>query len=251
MLYKPTLQEVADNLRHALAQRKCIIILGTCQVEYKGRTRSSLTSGERIVLIKSDGAVLVHRPTGHEPVNWQPSNSIFRTYLSESYFTLDAVRREPPESLMIKFTKVNALTAAVLSDVGEFTLHVSESEMRQAIIAEPTLLLSNFKPISFEKKVEPGFIDVYGVDSEGRLVVVELKRVRASKSAVLQLSKYVNYLRAMTNGNVRGILAAPGLLRGAHKLLATLGLEFVQVDLERFARIAASCKEMRIVDFLN
>jgi RecB family endonuclease NucS len=220
-------------------------------VQYHGRARSTLASGERIVLIKTDGAVLVHRPTGYEPVNWQPSDCRFRTRLENESLIIDAVRNDPHESLSVHFERVSVVMTARLSDAGEFSLHVSEKEMQQAVIAEPKLLLPDFKPISYEKQVEPGFIDVYGLDSEGRLVIVELKRVSAGKAAAIQLSKYVEYVKTMTQKEIRGILAAPGLLRGTQKLLATLGLEFVHVDLERCARVVSSRREIKIVDFFT
>lgn len=250
VLREPTLQTAANCVRQALAQHQCILLLGECEVEYHGRARSTLASGERIVLIKTDGAVLVHRPTGYEPVNWQPSDCRFRTRLENKSLIIDAVHSEPHESLSVHFANVAVFVAARLSDIGEFNLHVSEREMQQAVVAEPKLLLPDFRPISFEKQVEPGFIDVYGLDSEGRLVVVELKRVNAGRAAALQLSRYVAYVKTTTQKKIRGILAAPGLQRGTQKLLATLGLEYIHVDLERCARVVSSQKERKIVDFL-
>ena len=251
VLHRPTLSSVAESIRHALAQRQCIVLLGTCHVEYIGRARSTLASGERMILIKSDGAILVHRPVGYEPVNWQPPGCHFRSRLENETLVVDAVRSEPNESLSIHFSDMVVFVATKLSDVADFNLHVSEKEMQQAIVAEPKLLMPDLKLISYEKQVEPGFIDIYGLDSTGRLVIAELKRVNAGKAAVIQLSKYVDYVKTQTEKEIRGILAAPGLLKGTQKLLATLGLEFVQIDLERCARVISSQKERKIIDFLT
>ncbi len=251
VLHRPTLPSLVESTRHALTQHQCIVLVGTCQVEYKGRARSSLAGGERVVLIKTDGSVLVHRPVGYEPVNWQPPGGHFRTKLDNGALTIDAVRREPNESLSIRFVDVAVFIAAKLSDMADFSLHVSEKEMQQAIVAEPKLLLADLKLISYEKQVEPGFIDIYGLDSNGKLVVAELKRVNAGKAAAIQLSKYVEYVKTQTQKEIRGILVAPGLLKGVQKLLATLGLEFVQIDLERCSRVISSRKERKIVDFFT
>lgn len=251
VLHRPTLPSLVESTRHALTQRQCIVLVGTCQVEYKGRARSSLASGERIVLIKADGSVLVHRPVGYEPVNWQPSGNQFRTRLDNDAFVIDAIRRGPNESLNIRFVDVNLFFAARLHDMADFSLHVSEKEMQQAIVAEPKLLLKNLRLISYEKQVEPGFIDIYGIDSDGKLVVAELKRVNAGKAAAIQLSKYVDHVKMQTQKEIRGILVAPGLLKGTQKLLATLRLEFVQIDLERCSRVISAHKERKIVDFLK
>jgi RecB family endonuclease NucS len=105
--------------------------------------------------------------------------------------------------------------------------------------------------VAYEKKVEPGFIDIYGLDSENRLVVAELKRVRAGRAAALQLAKYVEHVRRTTPLNVRGVLAAPKIAKGTQRILATLGLEFVPVDLEKCAQVIASRRDKRMVEFLR
>lgn len=55
---------------------KCLLVVGNCCVEYQGRASSKLGPGERIVIIKEDGALLVHRPTGYEPINWMPGQDV-------------------------------------------------------------------------------------------------------------------------------------------------------------------------------
>ena len=71
-------------------------------------------------------------------------------------------------------------------------------------LLKPELLEEGFKPISWEKKVEPGFVDIYGEDKNGKLVIVEVKRKTASKEAALQLAKYIEPIKAKVNREVRG-----------------------------------------------
>jgi len=75
VLTNPELKEAAAAIKKALGQRRTIIVAGECKVLYSGRAKSTLESGERILIIKEDGSLLVHRPVGYEPVNWQPSGS--------------------------------------------------------------------------------------------------------------------------------------------------------------------------------
>ena len=79
-----------------------------------------------------------------------------------------------------------------LLDSGDFLLNASEDDMHRAILLKPELLEEGFKPISWEKKVEPGFVDIYGEDKNGKLVIVEVKRKTASKEAALQLANILN-----------------------------------------------------------
>jgi RecB family endonuclease NucS len=177
-------------------------------VRYVGRARSTLEPGERILIIKADGSLLVHRPVGYEPVNWQPSGSIFHVRSSENGLEVHAVRQKPRENVKITFSNVIMVSALSLQDSGEFLLYASEEDMQKAILARPDLLEEGFRPISYEKKVEPGFVDVYGEDKDGNLVVVEIKRKTANKEAVLQLARYIEAIKSKSNRKMPGRILA-------------------------------------------
>jgi len=250
----PSLDEAASILNEAFSERRTVLIVGNCWVEYHGRASSNLEPGERIAIIKEDGSVLVHRSRGYEPVNWQPPGCILQVYRGEGYLTIVSVKKSPRETVKIFFDKIFFISVLELRDEGEFSLYASEEDMRRAILTEPSMIEEGFKPIEYEKKVEPGFIDVYGVDKDGRMVVVEIKRRTAGREAVLQLSRYVEALRADLGREVRGILAAPDISREAGKLLVSLGLDFKRVDPKRCSQILSrSCGksgERKIMDFL-
>ncbi|MBS7608328.1 MAG: endonuclease NucS [Candidatus Bathyarchaeia archaeon] len=233
----PNIEEVEKIVKEALSQHKMLLVVGNCWVHYHGRATSKLKPGERVLIIKEDGSLLVHRSVGYEPVNWQPPGCIFHTRTNNKVLEIHAVRQKPPEMVQVFFDRVHMVSALSLKDEGEFALYASEEDMQKAILAEPSLLEEGFKPISFEKKVEPGFVDVYGVDTNGRLVVVEIKRKTAGKEAVLQLAKYIEAVKTRTNREVRGILAAPNIAKDTQRLLETLGLEFKALNPKKCAEI--------------
>jgi RecB family endonuclease NucS len=248
-LETPTVKIAAEFIKAAVAERKTIILVGNCCVEYKGRASSKLEPGERIVMIKEDGSVLVHRPNGYEPVNWQPAGCMFQTRIKGDTLRVRAVRRKPSESVNISFDHVYLIFAMKLIDRGVFSLHASESDMQQAILLEPSLLEEGFLPISYEKKVEPGFVDVYGVDRDGRLVVVELKRRTAGRDAALQLAKYVNCIKTVAKKELRGVLVAPRLAKGVKTLLTSLGLEFKALEPKKCAEVLRKSETRKLADF--
>jgi RecB family endonuclease NucS len=250
-LENPSVEEAAEFIREAVSERKAVILVGNCWVDYKGRASSKLELGERIVLIKEDGSVLVHRPVGYKPVNWQPAGCLFQTRVVGDVLRVRAVRRKPSESVDIFFDRVYLLSAMSLIDRGEFSLHASESDMQKAILLDPSLLELGFKPISYEKKVEPGFVDVYGVDGEGRLVVVEIKRKTAGKSAALQLAKYVDFVKTVVNREIRGVLVAPNLAKGVQKFLVILGLEFKALEPKKCADVLRRSETRKLADFFE
>jgi len=230
VLVSPNVAEAEKAVKEAVSQRKTLIVVGNCWVHYLGRAKSKLEPGERILIIKDDGSLLVHRSVGYEPVNWQPPGCIFQIQEKDNILEIRAVRRKPAESVKVFFDKIFMVSALSLADSGEFSLYASEEDMQKAILLEPSLLEEGFKPISYEKKVKPGFVDVYGVDRKGKLVVVEIKRKTAGKIAALQLAKYVDAVKGKANREVRGILVAPNIAKDVRRLLATLGLEFKSLD---------------------
>ncbi len=218
-------------------------------MHYTGRAKSKLEPGERILIMKEDGSLLVHRNVGYEPVNWQPSGCIFHTQTKEDVLEVHAVRQKPRESVTVFFDRIYMVSAISLQDSGEFALYASEEDMQKAILLEPSLIEEGFKPLSYEKKVEPGFVDVYGVDANGKLIVAEIKRKTAGKEAALQLAKYIEAVKGKTNREVRGILVAPDIAKDVQKLLATLGLEYKMVDPKKCAEILKKPKHGKLETF--
>ena len=247
----PTLTEAAALIGKAFAQRKTLIVAGNCHVHYAGRANSTLEPGERLLIIKADGSLLVHRPVGYEPVNWQPPGSIFHVQARENAIEVHAVRQKPRENVNVTFSSVYMVSALSLADSGEFLLHASEVDMHRAILLKPALLEEGFKPISYEKKVEPGFVDVYGVDKAGRLVVVEVKRKTAGKEAALQLAKYIDAIKVKANRELRGVLAAPSLCKDVQRLLVTLGLEFKALDPKKCAEVLKKAETAKLETFFE
>ncbi|WP_455364955.1 endonuclease NucS [[Eubacterium] cellulosolvens] len=240
---KPRLSfsDVEEKIKGALRSRKTVVIIGNCMVEYSGRAQSTLEYGDRVILVKQDGALLIHRPNGYLPVNWQPSRCHFHIGYDPDHLDLKAVRVSPSEKVHIRFRQVYAFSALKLKDEAQFSLYASEMEMQQAIMVKPDLLEPGFKILGFEKKVEPGFIDIYGQDREGRRVVVEIKRNLAGKEAALQLGQYI---RAIADDRpLRGIIAAPMLGKGCQRLLKSLNLEFRQIDPQECSEILLKMKK--------
>jgi len=251
VLENPDVERAAEFIGEAVSERKVVVVVGNCWVDYRGRASSRLEPGERIVVIKEDGSVLVHRPVGYEPVNWQPAGCLFQTRVVGDVLQVRAVRRKPPESVRISFDRVYLLSAMSLVDRGEFSLYASEEDMQKAILLEPSILEPDLKPITYEKKVEPGFVDVYGIDKNGKLVVVELKRKTAGRDAALQLAKYVDYVKTVANREVRGVLVAPRLARGVQRLLATLGLEFKALDPKKCMEVLGRSETRKLAEFFE
>ncbi len=251
VLENPSVEKAAKFIRDTISERKVVVVVGNCWVDYKGRASSKLSAGERIVVIKEDGSVLVHRPVGYEPVNWQPAGCLFQTSVVGEVLHVRAIRRKPSESVKISFDRIYLLSAMSLVDKGEFSLYASEEDMQKAILVEPSILEPEMQLITYEKKVDPGFVDLYCIDRNGRLVVVELKRKTAGRDAALQLAKYVDFMKTVASREVRGILVAPRLAKGVQRLLAILGLEFKALGPKKCAEILCRPETRRLAEFFE
>ena len=129
-LENPKLDGEAERIvREGLSQRKTLLLVGSCWVDYRGRANSRLELGERVVMIKEDGSVLVHRPSGYEAVNWQPPGCIFHSRLKDGVLQITAIRRTPAESLCISFNSFYIIAAMKLMDAGPFSLYASDAIM--------------------------------------------------------------------------------------------------------------------------
>jgi len=251
VLTEPTLVDAAAVIEKAFTQRRTLVVAGNCHVRYTGRANSKLEPGERLLIIKSDGSLLVHQPVGYEPINWQPPGSVFRAQIKDNELEIHGVRQKPRESVRVALDKIYMISALNLSDSGDFLLHASEDDMHRAILLKPELLEDGFKPISWEKKVEPGFVDIYGEDKDGKLVVVEIKRKTAGKEAALQLSRYMDAIKTKANRELRGVLAAPSLGKDVQRLLATLGLEFKALDPKKCAVVLKKAETAKLETFFK
>jgi hypothetical protein len=248
----PTLSDAAETLQKAFRARRLAIVVGNCRVDYEGRASSTLEWGERIAMIKQDGSVLIHRPTGYEPVNWQPPKCMVSVRLDDGSLVVNAFRPQPKETVSIEFKEIALVATGNLADSGEFALHVTEEQMKQAILTAPDLVETGLKPLQQEKNLgEAGFTDIFAEDKEGNLVVVEIKRVAASKDAVMQLQRYLDRVRKRINRPIRGMVVAPQLRKSAQPSLNTLKLEFVRLAPEKCFTVLKSRKDAKLSQFLS
>ncbi|MEM1628110.1 MAG: endonuclease NucS [Desulfurococcaceae archaeon] len=233
VLENPDLDIVSEELKKAIAGRKLVILIGTCKVDYEGRGASRLEEGERVIIIKQDGAVLVHRPEGYQPVNWQPSLAITEVLNKPGMgLIIHVVRDKPREYLTILLSKVNLVVIDKLTDTGEFTMYLDEGTLRDIIVENPDILEKGLRIVGVEKRLGDGYVDIYGIDVNGRPVVIELKRSLATKEAVLQLYKYVKLFEKEHGVSPRGILVSPSFSPSALESLNRLGLEYKSIDLK-------------------
>lgn len=227
---KPSLEEAHELIEQAIREKLVVCLVGQCIVNYVGRAGSVLPQGERIVIMKPDGTLLVHKKDKREPVNWNPPGCRATAKLTKEGLQIFSHRQKPKETLLVLFKELKLLATFDLVDEEELYLVGSEKDLIDMVFNNPGLIEDGLRPIEREKMTRYGAIDLYGIDRDGNGVVVEFKRGRAELAGVSQLKRYVDEIKEKHEKNVRGILVAPNITSSALKLLKEYGLEYVKIS---------------------
>jgi endonuclease len=206
------------------------LLVARCEVRYSGRLDAVLPEALRLVMIKSDGSVMVHADTGgYKPQNWM---------------TPPTVIEEEPGSIVVRKRagatedRLDIRIAEVVSDVthdmGEAAALEKdgvERDLQEALAAAPESCGEGFRLVRREWPTDIGPVDLMCRDLDDGWIAVEIKRV-ATIEAVEQLTRYLERIRhdpAM--GACRGVLAAQTIKPQARVLAEARGIACVEVDL--------------------
>lgn len=91
----------------------------------------------------------------------------------------------------------------------ENIITLTESEIEALIIENPTLLEDGLKIIDNQVQTEVGILDILAKDSDGKYVIIELKRDRSSDEVIGQISRYMGIVMEeynLSKNDIRGII---------------------------------------------
>lgn len=214
----------------ALARNEFIVFACSCSIRYSGRAESFLGGGDRLIIIKGDKGLLVHQPEGNNPVNYMKSGSSHSVSVQDKQLVLKSSNLFGKEFMEVAVDRVYFFNSYKLEDVQSIVVSGTEEDMSKMLYENPEMIEKGFSPVSQEEQTKYGFIDVFGFDKEGKLVVVECKRYCADLGAVTQLRRYVEKVQESKGvSSVRGILAAPKITDNALNMLTDWGFTFVSV----------------------
>ncbi len=207
------------------------VIVARCAIGYSGRLVTRLGSGDRVVLFKDDGSVVVHALRGAKPVNYMPGPTV----VEESGDVIAVRRTDSEESLLIVLEEIHSdvgypqlIDEAILEREGR------ELEIHQLLALAPDVIEQGLVVVERERPTAVGPVDLVCRDAEGRLALIEVKRVRAVVAAVEQVVRYREQVREDPAArDVRALLVAPDFAPQARVLAAQRNVECVLLDVER------------------
>lgn len=230
-----------DFLRSELGERM-VAVIARCRIDYQGRASSTLSAGDRMILFKPDGTLLVHTAGKLKPVNWQPPGCTFHAGIEKEDLVVTCTREKPKELVRITLEEVYAIQSFTLRDDEGLELSGTEDDMQALLAQRPDLVEPGFKFWSRERSSRRGPMDLYGEDVQGRRVIVETKRRAATVGDVEQIRRYVEKEQAARGDGikVRGILLAPTVSDTAKRYLVDLGLEWREIPWDRLLKVKES-----------
>jgi endonuclease len=239
------------KIADALQRPETIIIGAECEVQYYGKVESTLPLGDRLIIIKADRTLLVHQPSGVNPINYMKEGTEHKIVKNDEGTFLKSRHLFYKDYMDIKIHKIHFVSTHLLEDGHKIVIAGTEEHMSDMIYDNPAIIEKGFKPFSREEHTKYGFIDVFGTDKNGKLVIVECKRDFADFKAVSQLHRYIQKMvesKGVKEKDIRGIIAAPRITENALDMLKKQGYEFVSVQppkyLEKYDK-----KQMRLGEY--
>ena len=213
------------------------LIVARCEVVYTGRLTAVLPDSTRLIMVKSDGAVLVHADAGgYKPLNWMtPPTTIEEKPGIQEEPRLLVVRKRAGKTEDRLEIRLHDVLSDVEHEMGEAAPLEKEGVERdlQLLLAErPDALGERLRLVKREWPTDVGPVDLMCRDEDGSWVAVEIKRI-ATVEAVEQLSRYLERIRLdPARAGCRGVLAAQLVKPQAATLAEARGFRCVEVDLD-------------------
>lgn len=214
------------------------LVIARCSVDYAGRLSAHLEPATRLLLLKSDGSILIHSDGGsYKPLNWMsPPCSL----------AVDQPDDEGRAAGVVEVWRVSHAKTADLLIISIYdVLHDSQHELGrdpglqkdgveahlQKLLAEQIEVVGEgYSLVRREYMTAIGPVDILARDSSGATVAIELKR-RGDIDGVEQLTRYLELLnRDPLLAPVSGVFAAQEIKPQARTLAEDRGIRCLLLD---------------------
>ena len=214
------------------------LVIARCSVDYAGRLSAHLPLATRLLLVKSDGSVLVHSDSlSYKPLNWMSPPCTLAAMEPDA---------DQAEAGVIQIWRVaQAKTADLLVVSIHEILHESAHELGhdpglqkdgaehhlQKLLAEQIELLGDgYRLVRREYMTAIGPVDLLATDAAGGSVAVEIKR-RGDIDGVEQLTRYLELMNRDPHlAPVTGVFAAQEIKPQARMLAQDRGIRCLLLD---------------------
>ena len=208
------------------------LIVARCEVEFSGRLSTRLPEAVRLLMIKSDGTLMVWSDQGGSkvrPLNWMTPPTTIEEDDDRIVVRKRAGRAD--DRLEIRLHEVLSDVVHEMGEAAGLEKDGVERHLQEELAARPEALAEGLRLVRREWPTDVGPVDLMCRDADDGWVAVEIKRV-ATIDAVEQLARYLERIRLEPAlAGCRGILAAEQLKPQAVTLADARGIDCVRVDL--------------------
>jgi RecB family endonuclease NucS len=203
------------------------LIVARCEVRYTGRLTAVLPEALRLLMLKSDGSVMVHADTGgFKPQNWMTPPTVIK----EEPGRMVVRKRGAEDRLEIRIAEVLSDVTHDMGEAAALEKEGVERELQELLADSPGWCGEGLRLVRREWPTDIGPVDLMCRDSDDEYVAVEIKRI-GTIEAVEQLSRYLERIcQSPGLGRCRGVLAAQQIKPQARVLAEARGIRCAQVD---------------------
>ncbi|MFH1721236.1 MAG: endonuclease NucS domain-containing protein [Candidatus Altiarchaeota archaeon] len=228
------LPAISERFNLDVRDRKTILLVAECSVEYWGRSRSLVGKGDRVILFKQDSTLIIHSPCGFKPLNWMSAPTDTNASVEKDMLIINSQQTKKPfEEMKISISKIIGYESFdSLTDKKAIEVTHTEADMQKYLAANPKLVHPDFRLKATEYKSPLGFFDLYGKIGV-KYCVVELKAERAGLPAALQIKRYRDWLTTELKQDVIAILMAPAITPNSQNILKKEKIEFKKFNIKK------------------
>lgn len=208
------------------------LIVARCEVVYTGRLlQARLPEALRLLMVKSDGSVMVHADTGgYKPQNWMTPPTVIEE--SEDRIVVRKFAGKTEDRLDIRIVEVVSDVTHDMGEAAELEKDGVERDLQLLLADQPHWCGEGFRLVRREWPTDIGPVDLMCRDEEDGWIAVEIKRI-GTIDAVEQLTRYLERIRTdPAMAACCGVLAAQVIKPQARVLAESRGIRCVEVDLE-------------------
>ena len=214
------------------------IVVADCSVDYAGRLSAHLPRATRVLMLKSDGSILVHSDGGsYKPLNWmsppcalapiEPDDEQAEAGVTEVWQVTHA--KTADRLIVSLFEVLHDSTHELGVDPGLIKDGV-EAHLQELLAEQFELLGDGHTLVRREYMTAIGPVDILARDGAGSSVAVEIKR-RGEIDGVEQLTRYLELMKRDPRlAPVQGVFAAQEIKPQARTLAEDRGIRCVVLD---------------------
>jgi endonuclease len=206
------------------------LIVARCEVRYTGRLDALLPEALRLIMVKSDGSVMVHADHGgFKPSNWMTPPTVIEE--ADGHIVVRKHAGDTEDRLDIRVAEVLSDVTHDMGEAAALEKDGVEAHLQELLAEQPHWCGEGFRLVRREWSTDIGPVDLMCRDGRDGWIAVEIKRV-GTIDAVEQLSRYLERIRLdPAMAGCRGVLAAQQVKPQARVLAESRGIDCVEVDL--------------------